>query len=512
MAQAWDDRPGARRAIILAAAALSLAWLWLFLAFTADDSFITFRYGRNLIEHGVWNWNPSGPRAEAYTSGLYALLSLVPAALGLPPAPFFKLLGIVALALTLQRLWRFGGAPALAYGATVVAGTPFLFVHAASGLETPVFILLTVEIAARLLGGGAAQRQGVFCLLLALLPFVRPEGAAFAAVAALLLLRQVGWQGVQWRWPVLALAGALAYFLARWAYFGQALPTPFHAKAGFTLADLEANLFAFRFYLVLAGALLVLVGNRTFRLLLLAQLAIVLLLYAPAHLQMNFADRFPLQALLPLALVAPLAMVNDGVAGPPLRWRAMALAAMALLAGLGNFSRSPIEWLIGYTPAATQVHRALGLALAPLKARGYTVAMADSGLIAYHAGWRAIDLAGLADAEVARHGNSLAYMEATRPDVIVLYSVSGRPQDVVTAGFGHEAALAFLQRHPQWQPAASLPWNGSYSLVVFRRQDLPERAQLDAALGGMEAQARAWSEQRLRHRLARALSLRDVFR
>lgn len=508
MALTIEAGRGARGPLLAGALALCLAWLWLFFAFTADDSFITFRYGRNLIELGVWNWNPSGPRAEAYTSGLYALLSIVPAALGLAPALFFKLMGLAALLLTLQRLWHFGGLPALIYGAVVVAFTPFLFVHVASGLETPVFILLLAEIAARLLSGAVERRQAGFVALLALLPFVRPEGAVYSAVAASLLIGRLGLGGTNWR--ALGIAGfcALAYFVLRWIYFGQPLPTPFYAKTGFNPADLAGNLQAFRAYLIVAVAFLLLVPNRVFRLLLLAQTAIVLLLYAPAHLQMNFADRFALQALLPLILVAPLAVTNAASAR---RWALTAFAAMALLAGVANVSQASLSWLVNYTPGAVQAHRALGLALEPLKARGYTIALADAGLIAYHAGWRAVDLVGLADIEVARHGNSLAYMETAKPDVIVLYSVSGRPEDVSRSGFGHEAATAYLERHPDWRPIASLPWNDSYSLIVFRRADLPDGEALDAALRPVEAEARAWNEQRFRRKLLRALGLDDAF-
>lgn len=511
MVAATGDRDGLLRAALLAAGALCLAWLWLFFTFTADDSFITFRYGRTLVEHGVWNWNASGALAEAYTSGLYALLSIVPAALGLAPAPIFKLLGMVAFVLILQRLWRYGGITGLVYGATVAAFTPYLFVHVASGLETPVFILLMVEIAARLLTGRAAQRQGLFFALLALLPFVRPEGAVLSAVAALLLAKQIGWRNLHWRWLALAALCGVVYFIGRWIYFGLPLPTPFYAKTGFNPADLVANLLSFRLYLVIALALLVLVRNGAFRLLLAVQLGVVVALYAPAHLQMNFADRFPLQALLPLVLVAPLAIAHQGTASNNRRWHLMAMAAMALMAGFGNLSQSHVAWLIGYTSAATQTHRALGLALAPFAPQGYTIAMADSGLIAYHAGWRAIDLVGLADSEVARRGNSLAYMEQARPDIIVLYSTSARAADIRTHGLGHDAAGEFLQRHPQWQPTVGLPWNDSYWLVVFRRADLPERAKLDQALQKVEADARAWTEQRLRSKLWRALSLQDAF-
>ena len=63
---------------ILALVAVSI-WaiylIWMLKSYTLDDSFITWRYGENLVQHGTWNFNPSGPKVEAYSSFLYALIS-----------------------------------------------------------------------------------------------------------------------------------------------------------------------------------------------------------------------------------------------------------------------------------------------------------------------------------------------------------------------------------------------------------------------------------------------------
>jgi hypothetical protein len=73
--------------------------------FTVDDAFITFRYGYNLVNHGIWNWNPDNDLVEAYTSGLYAALSILPHAFHIPVVLFFKLIGLSCLLWFLWRVW-----------------------------------------------------------------------------------------------------------------------------------------------------------------------------------------------------------------------------------------------------------------------------------------------------------------------------------------------------------------------------------------------------------------------
>jgi hypothetical protein len=56
--------------IIIIGAVSILVLSLLYLSFSVDDSYITFRYAKNLVENGVWNWNASGELVEAYTNFL----------------------------------------------------------------------------------------------------------------------------------------------------------------------------------------------------------------------------------------------------------------------------------------------------------------------------------------------------------------------------------------------------------------------------------------------------------
>ena len=115
--------------------------------FGVDDSFITFRYARNLVEHGVWNWNSTGPRVEAYTNFIYAVLAIIPEYFGLSSFIFFKLIGslsIVYLGLRLHQILSMRYA--LWVALTFILINPLFYIHAYSGLETPVFVVLLFEL------------------------------------------------------------------------------------------------------------------------------------------------------------------------------------------------------------------------------------------------------------------------------------------------------------------------------------------------------------------------------
>ncbi len=122
---------------------VGLCWSLLYAQFTVDDSFIFFRYGHTLIHHHVWNWNPTGAHVEAYTSTLYAILSVVPALLHVSPLLFFKLIGLASL-LMIVFLIQKGGTSRN----NKLCATSVLLAHPDVGFggdpaETPVFKLLT---------------------------------------------------------------------------------------------------------------------------------------------------------------------------------------------------------------------------------------------------------------------------------------------------------------------------------------------------------------------------------
>ncbi|MFM5952645.1 MAG: hypothetical protein ACKOOE_08685, partial [Micrococcales bacterium] len=108
---------------------------WIFSRFTVDDAFITWRYGKNLIDFGVWNYNPSTfDPTQAYTNPIYAALSIVPAALHWNVVLFFKFVSLL-LAVSFV-IWFVRVRPQSKLPLLVFFAVPATMIHLFSGLET----------------------------------------------------------------------------------------------------------------------------------------------------------------------------------------------------------------------------------------------------------------------------------------------------------------------------------------------------------------------------------------
>jgi hypothetical protein len=246
-AQGASGSPQATRAalaLLLAALVAGVARaIWL--AWTCDDAFVSFRYAENLVDGAGLVYN-AGERVEGYTNLLWTLLLAAGIAAGFDPQRVGIWLGIacyVGLAGTLAReSWRRHrehALPFLPLAAGAVLVSDDFHEWATGGLETALFTWLATAalVQARRACRSTAAALGAGALL-ALLLLTRPDGVLFAAAAAATLLvwppggaavrsalRTALWQSVL---PAATLALWLAWKLA---YYGELLPTAFHSKS-----------------------------------------------------------------------------------------------------------------------------------------------------------------------------------------------------------------------------------------------------------------------------------------
>lgn len=233
-------------AIALAALIGHIAMYW----FLTDDSYISFRYARNLADGYGLVFNPGYERVEGYTNFLWVLMLAALSACGLPPENTANFLSVTAGVLLWGIVARFAirerrpdrpfvfalTAPVL------LAFTRSYAVWCTSGLETKLFelfivsgVLSAVTEFRRIREGGRAAP--VSALLFALATLTRPDALliAFCVLAAqTLLLRRVR----AFRFSRTALAFVIyvaivgAHELWRHAYYGEWLPNTFYAKTG----------------------------------------------------------------------------------------------------------------------------------------------------------------------------------------------------------------------------------------------------------------------------------------
>ncbi|MCW1404420.1 hypothetical protein [Pararhodobacter zhoushanensis] len=457
------------RPLIVVTALLSLVVLvnlWIFARFTVDDAFITWRYGQNLIAHGIWAYNPDGfDLTQAYTNPVFAALSILPAAMGWDMVLSFKLLSLLTLAGIGALLLREAGEKArMAFVLVLGLAIPASIAHAFSGLETWLY------------GGTLAlffiyaeQRkwtQALLCVLLLVL--TRPEAWLLFALYPVMLLTTRPARAIALRHGAALGLMATGYFGFHLWYFGEALPNTYFIKSGDGFNPAQA----LRILPYVLPALAVQVwGNRRTGLGLLLYFGAVGYSYASSDLLMNYLQRFAFQIALPMALYLGWAVSRAPVGQARRGW--LTLWVAVYLAAFGVHTRSLGDHLgiANYYPRLLDSHVALGRALNALSAQGAVAsfALGDAGAAAYHADIRALDTIGLTSHLVARDGLTLAVVQAYAPDVVAFFATAEGVRDLPDR---HAALWAYVAETGMTEQC-ELVWARQYTLRLFTRSPLP---------------------------------------
>ncbi|HEY7214047.1 MAG TPA: hypothetical protein VIC28_05415 [Thermoanaerobaculia bacterium] len=439
-----------------------------------DDGWIHLQFARNLAQgHGL-SYNPgelvTGSTAPLWTA-LLALLFALPGGVIL----WTKLLGMLLYLAGIDATRRLARALGLGRGLAALAAaltlaTSWLVWSAVSGMEIPLFLLLSLwGMILHLRERDRPGRPPLSLAVLAVAVLARPEGLLLLLLAAIdrLLSFEDGEEGLRWRRPApgtllagaafaaCALAGPLLFYA--WAG-GSVLPTTYAAKGGGGLRPLPdfhylANVLGVFFrpqpwMTLLAGAgtvsLISRRGTPLDRGLLPAlwlfglPLAYSLLTPGPTRMMGNFGRYyFPLFPVLIVLGVLGLEPAVQSLAARlrprALRMSLAALAALFVLAptlfdlfrgerfyvqNVANVEESDVamaRWLAGRLPAQC------------------VLAVNDIGAIKYLLANRVIDLASIASPEIGREVRQataagalwddalLAALARRRPDYIVVF-------------------------------------------------------------------------------------------
>jgi hypothetical protein len=470
--------------------------------FIQDDAFISLRYAKHLVEGKGLVWN-EGERVEGYTNPLWVLIMALPLVLGWEPVRFLHGVGLACFAGTLVLTHRLARALELSPPAALVAvtalGTNYTFsAYATGGLETQLQALLFTAAMAMICGWPARSSRpahgglAVLSVILALALLTRPDSAILVAiaapVAAALVLRD--------REPgtlrhLLALGLPFAVLVGGWlawklSYYGALLPNTYYAKTGARISVIRGLVYVDQFVRSywLAPALIVplVTSPRLVR----ARgrgpagvLAGLGLLWS-AYVVSVGGDFMEFRFVVPVLPSAAAGLTWAACAG--LRSRGLRGALLAVtLAGpvhhVATFStRRGIETITkleGHLVRAREnwigIGQTLGAAL-----RGspeVTIAITAAGAVPYYSGLRAVDMYGLNDPWVARHG-------------VILGSRPGH-QRAAPLGYLRERGVHLVLGHPQMVgPAARVPAEFSvarlepFTIVPVRDYDLPENARV----------------------------------
>lgn len=464
----------------IAGAAVILAFVLCFISFTVDDAFISFRYARNLIDYGIWNWNPDRDYVEAYTSALYTFLAIMPYWLHISLPLFFKAFGLMLFARMLWRLHSFCPDARIRRALTAfLILNPRVYVHCLSCLETPLFIVLSLELYYCLTSASLNVRA--FYSLLFLLPFTRPEGAILSLMAAGYYVRSVRGRPTHLCTLALVIALGLSYLLWRWHYFGYVLPNTFYAKMvpELTPSLVVARLLDIIIYLVVTALLIAVIKKRAFTFIGVSAICLYCGAYVPSILTMNFAGRFPLQTFLPVILIAGAYLRFEET----MRFNALCICIGVLL--VGGYQLDELDRTMTYSTTNYFAGEALGKRLHQFRNRGYTLMVGDIGAISYYADWKSYDMAGLADVTIAHEGLSVEYLSRINPDIIVMFATGPKVTDMRVGDYGwfrQQVIWDYIQESGVYNPIAPVKVSEKYYYIIFMKRRLALYPELKAEI------------------------------
>jgi hypothetical protein len=445
----------------------------------ADDAYISYRYARNLAGGEGLVFNP-GERVEGYSNLLYVLLLAPACALARDSAllPFAivvnAVLAVVALVFFQRRLAARHGQPSAVLAVTLFAAWPALWLWTASGMETPLVLLLQVALWAEVTREDAAHHARPLIIVIVLLVLARADGFVGAGIAVAYLAAR---RDPRYRAAGAAVLGTMAAIVAfRLAYYGHPLPNTYYAKvsgplaerlrdAAAQLVDLALRAGLLPYVLVLAAAGLEAARRR--RIAFEPWFAAAWLAYWIYVGGDVFAERF-LLVLVPLG------------AAVIVRWHAegrRVLATTAFVAAL-LFQLAPLVVDRRFRYAGPKYDRwvELGRLLAAPEHRGQTLAIDAAGKVPYFSRLATIDMLGLTDEHIGHqpaaafrvgHGkHDVAYVLARRPDLIATWIDEsldlrwGLDRAVYEPAGYHPQWLVYVRRSPPSGRAAILDVRG----------------------------------------------------
>jgi hypothetical protein len=479
------ERP--RLLVLLAAAILACAGYaaaeWYLLGgdvgFPLDDSWIHLQFARNLAAGDGLSYNP-GEAVTGSTAPLWtALLSLVFLLPGGTAAAIWgaKLLGSALYLAGVHATWRLarelGLSPGLAQLAAALAlATSWLVWSALSGMEVPLFVLLSVwGMVLHLRERRRPERPPLACGLFGLAALARPEGFLLLAAAALdrlLVFDRDADGALRWRRPdgsglavgiglaALAVLPVLAFYVAAG---GSVLPTTFAAKGAEVRRWLPDARYVYQVLGILfrpqpwavlfvgAGmaALVERLGTARDRGLLPAlwllglPLAYSTMSPAGAHWIAGNFGRYYFPLFPVVAVLGVLGLERAAAAlGPRVTAGRLRLPLRAALAALLLWPTAAVlvEGALFYARNVANVQASdvrVARWLAPRLPPEAVLAVNDIGALKFLLPNRVIDLAGIATPEVRRRMNAAAarhepweravaaYLDERRPDYLVIF-------------------------------------------------------------------------------------------
>lgn len=407
---------------------------FLFLFFTADDAYITFRHVANMLDGQGLVYNP-GERVLGVSSPLYALVLCALGMVGLDFVFWGKILGIVAGSFACGLLYRIlrseeGEGAALIAG-LLAASFSYLVVWSASGMETGVALALS------LLSVWLYCRGNLTCSGIALGLSVLTRFDALLLGMALLSQHMVKQRRVPRRLIVWSAIVVTPWLLFSIAYYGTMLPSSVIAKALVYRGTPEATEFLDKMKVLFGKpdklAFSMLVAWGFIRAVRSMKTLMVLCLWSVLHfvsLLVSEGCIFPwyycpiFPGYLALGAVGIVQLCRWLSRRMPRHGRQVYVGAALCLLAISTV-RLAHSWNVHYPiqREMTNVHKAIGCWLKRETPQNTTVLVGDIGYIGYYSERHILDWMGLVSPELLPYHRNRCPERVVldyRPDCIVL--------------------------------------------------------------------------------------------
>jgi arabinofuranosyltransferase len=480
-----------------------------------DDSFISYRYAKNLANGYGLTWNPNEAPVEGYTNFLLVIILAPFIKLGADPLLVTRLLSSVSaffLCLILYRITRneYGAAKNSALLIVVafllLTNTDFLIVL---GLETVLytaFLFLAFAFAVQYLHTQSRNNGYLFSYISFLTFLLRPEVvflvAAFLIISGILFWKEKrGFKPLFFFWLPVGVALGLpffAYLLWKYFYFGAILPNPFYIKASanqlFSPLGIDSiTEFLKSYSLLIALSVLSFFipsdKNQPERWFAALFCLFCILFYMRVDTLMDKGGRFlyPLAIFLVYLSIPFLSRAFNYLLSHAQKWdwkSPVFVAAFILLFNPQSISQATAD-------LNTIIHNGKERTISPLMQKEYKVAIAlgkypeikqiriafgDAGVIPYFSEALSLDDVGLNDRFIAKETdlNKLTnYYFDQKPDLAMLASIPDTAW--INNGHGHLGNFAKWSKDKRWDNYAytgTIKTNGAYDIELFVRKDL----------------------------------------
>lgn len=464
---------------------LAFISFYVFSRFTVDDAFITFRYGKNLIDFGIWNYNPSDiDMVQAYTNPIYAVLSIIPNLFHWDVILFFKIVSL--LLLVLFSIWFIKKTKKSWLMLLIFISIPSTVIHLFGGLETFLYVFLISVLLVSLY----EEKFWTSIIVTVLLFFTRGESWPLVALVPFYFLCKTPYfnfynikndtsnylKSIKFNFPkflialvVLTLTLTL-FFYYHYSQFGSALPNTYYVKSGG-----EFSLFNFLFFSLLISPLFLAipVSRLNFILVVGAYFLAILFVYSKSNLSMNYSSRFGFHIFAPVYFF--MVYLREDIvkywSQTFIKERAYYILLFFVTCTFFVLSSRDSIGLATYYERALISHAKLGKILDSTSHK-YNIksfSFGDAGMVAYHSKLNALDNIGLGNSHVARYGVDNNYLNNFNPDILMFYSDSNKILDKY-----YQKEIYNWGVFNNYKRICGVYWRSNYVIDIFSNKDINE--------------------------------------